>query len=104
MEIVRQFLAVVFVLALAVGAARWLRRGGLCRAARSLARGRLRRLELLERLPLGPHQALCLVRCGDRLLTLLVHSGGGLLLESRPVEEFDLALEGAPPPRRAASA
>lgn len=97
MEIVRQLLAVVLVVALAAGSAWWLRRGAPLRPARWPARGRTRRLELLERLPLGPHQSLCLVRSGERILTLLVHSGGGLLLESRPLEELEFASEAAAP-------
>lgn len=100
MEIFGQFLAVILVLALAAGAAWWLKRGGFAGAAAGAARGRPRRLELVERLPLGPHQSLWLVRSGDRALTLLVHSSGGLLLENRPIEEYELAFEGAGPLRR----
>jgi flagellar biogenesis protein FliO len=103
MEILRQLLAVALVLALAAGASWWLRRGGPLRPAKGTLRGRLRRLELLERLPLGPQQALCLVRSGDRALTLLVHPGGGLLLENRPVGEFEIVAEADVPLRRPAA-
>jgi len=91
MELFRQLLAVAFVLALAAVAAWWLRRGAPL--GRLRAPGRPRRLELLERLALGPQQALCLVRCGDRALLVLLHAGGGRLLESRPLEGFDSAAE-----------
>jgi|YNPMSStandDraft_1061717.scaffolds.fasta_scaffold04962_6 hypothetical protein len=102
MELFRQLLAVAFVLALAAGAAWWLRRGARLGRLRPGAGGRLRRLELLERLPLGPQQSLCLVRCGDRALTVLLYAGGGLLVENRPVEEFEPCSEAAPPVGRPA--
>jgi flagellar biosynthetic protein FliO len=89
MELIRQLLAVTFVLALAVAAVWWLRRANPVRfGSRGSERGR-RQLEMVERLPLGPQHSLCLVRCGDKALVVGLHAGGCTLLESRPWEELE---------------
>jgi flagellar biogenesis protein FliO len=85
MEVIRQITAVAAVLALLAAALWWLRqRGG---AAIGLARrpGR-RRLECLERLPLGPHHTLHLIRLGEATLLLASSPGGCTLVESQAAQ------------------
>jgi flagellar biogenesis protein FliO len=65
MEMIDQVVAIVFVLGLMAGAAWWLRRSGVLHAALPRRTGG-RRLESLERLPLGPQQTLHLVRLGEQ--------------------------------------
>jgi flagellar biosynthetic protein FliO len=80
MEWVQQLGAVALVLGL-FGAALWaLRRRGL--STPRLRRGR--RLEYLERLPLGPQHALHLVRVDERELLVASSPGGCWLVESPP--------------------
>ena len=81
MEIFDQITAVVLVLGLTVGVVWWLRRRGVLPP--TLPRGAAgKRLEILERLPLGPQQTLHLVRLGDKALLLAVTPAGCALLES----------------------
>ena len=88
MEILRQILSVLMVLALLGGALWWLNRKNLVRFG---VRGRRRRngarMEAVERLPLTAQHALHLVRLADRALLVAVHGGGCTLLESRPWED-----------------
>jgi flagellar biogenesis protein FliO len=80
MELAGQLFWVGLVVALAAGAAWWLRRGGAGRLAMRSARRR--RLELVERLALGPQHSLCLVRSGEEELLVALHPGGCTLLEA----------------------
>jgi flagellar biosynthetic protein FliO len=85
MEVLQQMTAVVAVLVL-FGVSLWLlrRRGAGLSVAR---RQGLRRIECLERLPLGPHHTLHLVRAGERELLLAVSPSGCSLLETLPRQE-----------------
>lgn len=83
METVRQIGAVALVLSLALFAAWRLRRVGLNGSAPTLAlgrRSRTRRLEILERLALGPQHSLHLVRVGGNTLLIGASPSGCALL------------------------
>ncbi len=94
MDWARQLGAIALVLGLLL-AALWLlrRRGvaGLTPAARSTGR----RLRRVERLALGPHHALDLVRVGERYLLVATHPSGCSLIESFPARELENAGEAA---------
>jgi flagellar biogenesis protein FliO len=85
----RIVLSLLFCLAVAVGAIAVIRRragqpplGAL--TALLLPRGGHavpRQLELLERLALTPTSQVCLVRCGDRRLVVLVSPGGAQVVD-----------------------
>ena len=81
MEWIRQLSAVLGVLLLLASGLWWLRRKG---RAGSLAwrGGRTRRLEAIERLPLGPQHSLHLVRLAGRALLVAASPQGCVLLES----------------------
>lgn len=81
MEIVREVLAVVLVLAALAGALWALRRNGRAGWG-GFRRKPAGRLEPLERVALSPHHALHLVRFGDRMLLIAAHAGGCTLLET----------------------
>lgn len=85
-------LVAVFVVFGALAATLWaLRRTG---AARWRAPGRARsqgRIELVERVTLGPQHALHLVRLGTRALVVASHAGGCTLIESVPWRECEVA-------------
>ena len=85
MEVIQQMAAVGLVLLL-LGASLWvLRRRGI--AGISLAgRAAKRRLECLERMPLGPQHTLHLVRVDGRELLVAASPSGCTLLE-RPAAE-----------------
>jgi len=85
MEVIQQMAAVGLVLLL-LGASLWvLRRRGI--AGISLAgRSAKRRLECLERMPLGPQHTLHLVRVDGRELLVAASPSGCTLLE-RPAAE-----------------
>jgi len=86
MDVIEQTLAVALVLGLLLGALWWLRRRGF--AVPVLARRSAgRRMECLERLPLGPQQALYLVRLGDAELLVALGPGRCSLLHTRPRRE-----------------
>lgn len=79
MELARQTLSVVFVLAL-LGVLLWmLKKKGMINVRRA-SRSGTRSLELLERLPLTTHHSIHLVRVGDRKILLGVHSASLTLL------------------------
>ena len=83
MEVIQQMAAVAVVLLL-LGATLWaLRRRGFAGIApRNKSAGR--RIECLERLPLGPQHALHLVRVGGAELLLASSPSGCSLLQSFP--------------------
>ena len=81
METIEQVAPIVLVLGLAAALAWWLRRRGVLRAALP-HRTAGKRLESLDRLPLGPQQTLHLVRLGQRALLVAATPSGCALLES----------------------
>jgi len=81
MEALEQTMAVGLVLLLLGGTLWWLRRRGF--AGLTVARrGGERRMECLERLPLGPQHTLHLVRVGDVELLLASSPSGCALVET----------------------
>ena len=88
MDGIGQMAAVVGVLALLGGTLWWLRRRGI--AGVLLARRPAgRRLECLERLPLGPQHTLHLVRLGETALLVASSPGGCALVRSFPLGAVD---------------
>ena len=88
MEVMQQTAAVAGVLLLLGGTLWWLRRRGFA----GLALGKkssVRRLECLERLPLGPQHTLHLVRLGETALLLATSSAGCALVQSFPCRETE---------------
>ena len=85
MEEIRQALAVVLVMGLLAAATWWLRRKGLARVGPSRPG---RRLEVAERLALGPQHALCLVRAGERGFLVGLSPAGCQVLESGEWSRF----------------
>jgi flagellar protein FliO/FliZ len=83
MDVIGQMGAVGAVLGLLGGTLWWLRRRGLATLAIGRQRSR-RRLELVERLPLGPQHSLHLVRLGETMLLVAASPGGCRLIERRP--------------------
>jgi flagellar biosynthetic protein FliO len=81
METIDQVAAIVLVLGLTAGLAWWLRRRGVLQSALP-PRTRGKRLESLERLPLGPQQTLHLVRLGEKALLVAATPSGCALLDS----------------------
>jgi flagellar biogenesis protein FliO len=94
MDVARDLGAVLLILAL-LGAALWaLRRAGAV-AWRAPSRARARgRVELVERVALGPQHALHLVRLGNRALLVASYTGGCTLVESVPWEQCQAAPRG----------
>jgi flagellar protein FliO/FliZ len=85
MDFVGQLAAVGAVLGLLGGALWWLRRRGFA-AALPVRKNAGRRLECLERLPLGPQHTLHLVRLGEMLLLVASSPSGCALVKSLPRE------------------
>jgi flagellar biosynthetic protein FliO len=88
MEAIRQTGAVAAVLALLLLTLWWLRRRGLT----GVTLGRktsVRRLETLERLPLGPQHALHLVRLGGSALLISSSAAGCSLIHRTAWQEID---------------
>jgi flagellar biosynthetic protein FliO len=81
MEMIDQVAAVLAVVGVLAAATWWLRRRGLLQAAPG-RRLMGKRLESLERLPLGPQQTLHLVRMGSRALLVASTPSGCSLLDS----------------------
>ena len=82
-----QLAAVAGVLTLLGLTLGFLRRRGL--AGLTMARSKpARRLECLERLPLGPHHTLHLVRMGETALLVASSPGGCSLVQSIPSETW----------------
>jgi flagellar biosynthetic protein FliO len=81
MEVMQQIMAVALVLGLLGGSLWWLRRRGF--AGLNIARrGSDRRLECVERLPLGPQHTLLLVRVGETELLLSASPAGCSLIQN----------------------
>jgi flagellar biogenesis protein FliO len=94
MDLTRDLMAVLLVFGVLGGALWALRRAGAVRwrgPGRTRTRGRV---ELVERVALGPQHALHLVRLGTRALLIASHAGGCTLVESVPWQECQAA-----PPR-----
>ena len=92
MEGIQQAATVAAVLALLGATLWWLRRRGFA----TLAMGRKpggRRLECLERLPLGPQQTLHLVRVGQTALLLASSPTGCALVRSFSAGEIEAQIE-----------
>jgi flagellar biogenesis protein FliO len=92
MEWIGQMGAVGAVLTLLAATLWWLRRRGFAGIlpARRAAR---RRMECLERLPLGPQHTLHLVRLGERTMLVAASPAGCALVESFSNREIDGARE-----------
>jgi flagellar biogenesis protein FliO len=93
---IRQMAAVAGVLTLLVLTLWFLRRRGMAGIACILpARSKpARRLECLERLSLGPHHMLHLVRMGETSLLVASSPGGCSLVQSFPQEAVAIPREG----------
>src|SRR5206468_2910448 len=81
LDMLREFAAVAFTLALLAGALWWLRRRGLARWRRG---GPERLMEIVESRALAPGHSLHLVRIADRVIALATHGTGCTVLEARP--------------------
>jgi flagellar biosynthetic protein FliO len=81
MEVLQQMMGVALVLALLGGSLWWLRRRGFA-GLTVTRRGGDRRMECLERLPLGPQHTLLLVRVGEIELLLASSPSGCSLIET----------------------
>lgn len=91
MEAIQQILSVVLVLALLGGTLYWLRSKGMAQfAVRGARRGAGRRMQSLERLPLGPQHSLHLVSVAGRVLLIAVSPGGCSVLDG---SEWEIPLE-----------
>lgn len=88
MDAIGQVAAVAGVLGLLAGTLWWLRRRGIA-GVLPARRPAGRRLECLERLPLGPHHTLHLVRLGETALLVASSPGGCALVRSFPSSEID---------------
>lgn len=93
MEFVSQIMAAIGVLGLLGASLWWLRRRGFA-AVVPARRGGGRRMECLERLPLGPQHTLHLIRLGEKALLLASSPTGCVLVESQPCREIDSRREG----------
>ena len=92
MELVSQMAAAAAVLGLLGVTLWWLRRRGMAGMTPACRSGK-RRLECLERLPLGPQQTLHLVRVGETALLVASSPAGCALLHTFPAGSVDAARE-----------
>jgi flagellar biosynthetic protein FliO len=92
MELINQAAAVAAVLGALGAMAWWLRRRGPLERP-SFRKSSGKRLETLERLPLGPQQTLHLVRMGSRALLVAATPSGCSLLDSVEVRTLDSSAE-----------
>ena len=81
MDVFGQFAAIGFVLALLAAALFLLKKRGAL-SWRTAAVGSGRRLEVIERVALGPQHALHLVRAGDRLVLIATAPAACQLLDA----------------------
>jgi flagellar biogenesis protein FliO len=89
MELIPQFFAILFVLAL-LAAAIWLLRRKSLLQFNLPGRGQSpRQINAVERLSLTPQHSVHLLRIGERGVLLSTHPAGCTLLESRPWQEFE---------------
>jgi flagellar biogenesis protein FliO len=88
MEFVSQIGAVAAVLGLLGASLWWLRRRGFG-AISPVRRGSGRRMECLERLPLGPQHTLHLIRLGEKALLVACSPAGCALLDALPCRDVD---------------
>lgn len=90
MEAIRQACAVAAVLALLLATLWWVKRRGFAGLALGLplmgGRQTVRRLECLERLPLGPQHTLHLVRAGDVALLIAAFPNGCATLQTMSLQ------------------
>jgi flagellar biogenesis protein FliO len=92
MDWARELSAVVLVLGILAGGLWLLRRRGF--AGLAAARGsKTRRLERIERLPLGPHHSLELIRLGEHALVVAAHPAGCSLIGQFDWRELETASE-----------
>ena len=92
MEFVSEIAAVAAVLGLLAASLWWLRRRGFA-AMTPVRRGAGRRMECLERLPLGPQHTLHLIRLGEKALLVACSPSGCALMESLPYRETETRRE-----------
>jgi flagellar biosynthetic protein FliO len=88
MDGIGQLAAVAGVLTLLAATLWWLRRRGIA-SVLPARRAAARRLECLERLPLGPNHTLHLVRLGETELLVASSPGGCSLVSSLPSTAID---------------
>ena len=83
METIQPLAAIVLVMALLGGALWVLRRRGFVSFSQTVRPGQatLRKLEVMERVSLGPHHALHLVRAGDRIVLIATAPSSCQLIE-----------------------
>jgi flagellar biogenesis protein FliO len=93
MDAIGQLAAVAGVLTLLTGTLWWLKRRGVA-AVLPARRSAARRLECLERLPLGPQHALHLVRLGETALLVASSPAGCSLVRSLPSSEVESRRKG----------
>jgi flagellar biosynthetic protein FliO len=87
MEFLQQLASVATVIALLAATLWWLKRRGMAGVLRR-RRGNSRRLQTVERLPLGPHHTLHLVRMGGRFWIVGCSPGGCTLLAEHAWHEM----------------
>ena len=92
MEFVSEIAAVAAVLGLLGASLWWLRQRGFA-GITPVRRGAGRRMECLERLPLGPQHTLHLVRLGEKALLVACSPSGCSLMESLPCREVETRRE-----------
>ena len=90
MDVMEQVTAVAVVMLLLGATLWWLRRRGVAVIALP-GRARGRQLECLERMALGPQNALFLVRVGDTELLVASSPGGCSLVHTRPHPDREAA-------------
>jgi flagellar biogenesis protein FliO len=84
MDLIQPLMAILFVAALLGGVLFLLKKRGVVRSS-----GRSRRLEVIERVSLGPHHALHLVRAGDRLVLIATAPSACQLLDHTVSEHVE---------------
>ena len=90
-QYIRFLMALFFVVALIMGVAWVMRRGGMA-GGTVRGRARQRRLSVVEALPIDAKRRLILIRRDDREHLILLSANGDLLVDSAPAGGFDSAL------------